>query len=138
MDAFNPETGWVNRDVIGIDLGITLVQAENARTGFVWAVFMQAPEVQRALLRAGFISQKRDLPWADQARFREISASVWNSVESLPTTPETLGLRLSTILAASSLGLIPEDDAVNRISTMLKATPLPTGNGRWHPMQRAW
>ena len=58
MDAFNPETGWVNRDVIGIDLGITLVQAENARTGFVWAVFMQAPEVQqRPLCPDRFISQ---------------------------------------------------------------------------------
>ena len=56
----------MNSDVIGIDLGITLLQAENARTGFVWAVFMQAPEVQRALARAGFVSQRRDLPWADQ------------------------------------------------------------------------
>lgn len=127
VDAFNPETGWVNRDVIGIDLGITLIQTENARTGFVWAVFMQAPEVQRALVRAGFISQKRDLPWADQARFRDIAAGAWKSVESIPATPDTLGLRLSTIISASSLGLIPEDDAVNRISTMLKATTLPSG-----------
>ena len=127
VDAFNPETGWVNRDVIGIDLGITLVQAENARTGFEWAVFMQAPEVHRALARAGFISQKRDLPWADQARFHDIAAAAWRSVESVPATADTLGIRLSTILSASSLGLIPEDDAVNRISTMLKATALPTG-----------
>jgi len=127
VDAFNPETGWVNRDVIGIDLGITLVQAENARTGFEWAVFMQAPEVHRALARAGFLSQKRDLPWADQARFHEIAAAAWRSVESVPATADTLGIRLSTILSASSLGLIPEDDAVNRISTMLKATALPTG-----------
>ena len=127
VDAFNPETGWVNRDVIGIDLGITLVQAENARTGFEWAVLMQAPEVHRALTRAGFLSQKRDLPWADQARFHDVAAAAWKSVESVPATADTLGIRLSTILSASSLGLIPEDDAVNRISTMLKATPLPTG-----------
>ncbi len=127
VDAFNPETGWVNRDVIGIDLGITLVQAENARSGLVWAVFMQAPEVQRALVRAGFVSQKRDLPWADQSKFHDVALSAWRSLESIPATSENLGLRLSAVLSASSLGLIPEDDAVNRISTMLKDTPPPAG-----------
>ena len=35
-DAFNPLTGWVGADVIGIDQGITLLMAENLRTGFVW------------------------------------------------------------------------------------------------------
>src|SRR5687768_5512069 len=49
VDAFNPETGWVNPDVIGIDVGISILQVENARSGFVWALFMQAPEVRRAL-----------------------------------------------------------------------------------------
>jgi hypothetical protein len=53
-DAFNPETGWVSGDVIGIDLGITLVMAENLRTGLVWHTFMQAPEVRRGLELAGF------------------------------------------------------------------------------------
>jgi len=33
---FNPLKNWYNPDVIGIDLGITLLMAENARTGFVW------------------------------------------------------------------------------------------------------
>jgi len=48
-DAFNPNTGWVNRDVIGIDLGITLLSAENARTGAVWRWFMRNPEVARTM-----------------------------------------------------------------------------------------
>ena len=30
-DAFHPVDGWVNPDVIGIDLGITLLSAENLR-----------------------------------------------------------------------------------------------------------
>jgi hypothetical protein len=127
VDAFNPETGWVDTDVIGIDLGISLLQAENARTGFVWAVFMQAPEVQRALARAGFVSQGRDLPWDDQARMHRLAADVWKSIEPVPVTADSLGLRLSSILAASALGLIPEDDAVGRISLMLRSTPVPTG-----------
>jgi hypothetical protein len=125
VDAFNPETGWVDSDVIGIDLGISLLQAENARTGFVWAVFMQAPEVQRALGRAGFASQRRDLAWADQERMHELAAQTWNSIESLPVGAESLGLRLSSVLAATSLGLITENDAVARVARILGSTGAP-------------
>jgi hypothetical protein len=52
-DAFHPTTGWVNPDVIGIDLGITLLSAENLRTGRVWAWFTTNPEITAALERAG-------------------------------------------------------------------------------------
>jgi hypothetical protein len=52
-DAFNPNTGWVGPDVIGIDVGITLLSAENLRTGNVWRWFMRNPEIARALRRAG-------------------------------------------------------------------------------------
>ncbi|MCI0622079.1 MAG: hypothetical protein L0387_10490 [Acidobacteria bacterium] len=54
LDAFNPQTNWYNPDVIGIDLGIMLLMAENARSGFVWETFMKNPEASRALQRAGF------------------------------------------------------------------------------------
>jgi beta-glucosidase len=50
-DAFNPQNGWVDSDVIGIDLGITLLSAENLRSGKVWYWFMQNDEVRRALER---------------------------------------------------------------------------------------
>jgi hypothetical protein len=53
-DAFNPQTGWSSPDVIGIDVGITLIMAENLRSGLVWDSFMRAPEVQRAMNLAGF------------------------------------------------------------------------------------
>lgn len=48
-DAFNPTTGWVDPDVIGIDVGITLLSAENLRSGNVWRWFMRNPEIRRAL-----------------------------------------------------------------------------------------
>lgn len=54
VNAFNPLTGWYDNDVIGIDTGITMVMAENARTGFVWSTFMKNPEAQRGMRRAGF------------------------------------------------------------------------------------
>lgn len=53
-DAFNPTTGWVDTDVIGIDLGITLLGAENARSQRVWRWFMANAEIVNGLERAGF------------------------------------------------------------------------------------
>lgn len=52
-DAFNPNNGWVNPDVIGIDLGITLLSAENLRSGKVWHWFMQNREITDALDKIG-------------------------------------------------------------------------------------
>lgn len=48
-DAFHPITGWVSPDVLGIDLGITLLSAENLRAGSVWKWFMRNDEVTNAL-----------------------------------------------------------------------------------------
>jgi hypothetical protein len=53
VDAFNPGTGWVDTDVIGINAGIILLSAENARTGNVWRWFMRNAEAPRALQLAG-------------------------------------------------------------------------------------
>jgi hypothetical protein len=54
VDAFNPLTGWYDADVLGIDLGITMVMAENYRTGMVWDTFMKNTEAQSAMQKAGF------------------------------------------------------------------------------------
>jgi hypothetical protein len=56
-DAFNPQTGWVSRDVLAIDVGITLLMAENSRTGLVWNYFMQADEAKRGMALCGFSAQ---------------------------------------------------------------------------------
>ena len=37
VDAFNPLKNWYDTDVIGIDVGISVLMAENLRSGFVWA-----------------------------------------------------------------------------------------------------
>ena len=55
VNAFNPLKNWYDSDVIGIDTGITMLMAENLRTGFVWETFMKNPEAQRGLQRAGFM-----------------------------------------------------------------------------------
>jgi hypothetical protein len=49
VDAFNPTTAWVDPDVIGIDLGITLLSVQNLRTGSIWRWFMSNAEIPRAM-----------------------------------------------------------------------------------------
>jgi hypothetical protein len=49
VDAFHPVNGWTNPDVIGLDVGITLIAAENLRTGNVWRWFGKNPGVKRAM-----------------------------------------------------------------------------------------
>lgn len=56
-DAFNPHNGWVGDDVLGIDLGITLLSAENLRSGKNWYWFMQNDEIRRALKRVSLDAQ---------------------------------------------------------------------------------
>ncbi len=54
VNAFNPLKNWYDTDAVGIDTGITMLMAENLRTGYVWEIFMRNPEVQRGFERAGF------------------------------------------------------------------------------------
>jgi hypothetical protein len=56
VDAFNPMKKWYDTDIVGIDTGITMLMAENARTGFVWETFMKNVEAQRGMTNAGFKS----------------------------------------------------------------------------------
>lgn len=53
IDAFNPLIDWYNPDVIGIDLGITILMSENYRTGFVWEYFMKNQELLWAMDAVG-------------------------------------------------------------------------------------
>jgi hypothetical protein len=54
VDAFNPNSSWTNRDVIGINVGISMLMAANMRSQFVWKTFMKATEIRAALSNVGF------------------------------------------------------------------------------------
>ena len=54
VNAFNPLKNWYDHDVIAIDTGITMLMAENLRTGFVWETFMKTPEARKGMQQAGF------------------------------------------------------------------------------------
>ncbi len=51
-DAFHPTDGWVNPDVIGIDVGAILLSAQNLASGSVWRWFMRDPAAREGLARA--------------------------------------------------------------------------------------
>lgn len=54
VDAFNPHTGWINPDVIGIDVGISSLMAMNLHSGAVWKAVSRVGPIQKALELCGF------------------------------------------------------------------------------------
>lgn len=53
VDAFQPQERWYCPYVVGINLGIMLLMAENARSGAIWQAVMSTPEAQHAMDAAG-------------------------------------------------------------------------------------
>jgi hypothetical protein len=56
VDAFLPKANWFAEDILGIDQGISVLMAENVRTGFVWQYFMKNREIQHAMREVAFHS----------------------------------------------------------------------------------
>ena len=54
VDAFHPATNWYDPDVLGIDQGISVIMAENLRSGLIWEAFMRNPSSVNAMERVGF------------------------------------------------------------------------------------
>jgi|HubBroStandDraft_5_1064220.scaffolds.fasta_scaffold08377_3 hypothetical protein len=54
VDGYNPTLQWFDTDVVGIDVGITLLSAENLLTGSVWRWFMANEQAARAMQLIGF------------------------------------------------------------------------------------
>ncbi|NCQ12339.1 MAG: hypothetical protein GW809_09415, partial [Bacteroidetes bacterium] len=53
-DAFNPTSAWWANSFLAIDQGPILIMIENHRSGMLWDLFMQAPEVQAGLQKLEF------------------------------------------------------------------------------------
>ena len=124
VDAFNPHNGWVNPDVIGIDVGISVLQAENLRTGLIQRLFMQSPEAKLSLTKAGFLSTARDLSRDQQAQVRARAGSAWRSLQPQPAG---VGLQLTALIAAQLLGLITANDLLTAARTQLATAAVPSG-----------
>lgn len=55
-DAFSPKFIWKTERYLAIDQGTIAPMIENYRTGLLWNLFMQAPEVKAGLIDLGFKS----------------------------------------------------------------------------------
>lgn len=54
VDAFNPKSNWFATDILGIDQGISVLMAENLRSGFAWQYFMKNREIVHAMNEVQF------------------------------------------------------------------------------------
>jgi hypothetical protein len=59
-DAFSPHYNWVTPRYLAIDQGTIAPMVENHRTGLIWNLFMQAPEVKVGLKKLGFSSTQHN------------------------------------------------------------------------------
>ncbi|WP_254527140.1 MULTISPECIES: glucoamylase family protein [unclassified Sphingobacterium] len=55
-DAYSETENWFPQRYLAIDQGPIVVMMENYRSGLIWNLFMQAPEIQSGLKKLGFQS----------------------------------------------------------------------------------
>jgi hypothetical protein len=55
-DAFSPQYNWVTKRYLAIDQGTIAPMIENHRSGLLWNLFMNAPEIKAGLQSLGFSS----------------------------------------------------------------------------------
>ncbi|MGC4039474.1 MAG: glucoamylase family protein [Flavobacterium sp.] len=61
FDAFSPHYNWVTKRYLAIDQGTIVPMIENYRTGLIWNLFMQAPEIRTGLQNLGFSSTQHGI-----------------------------------------------------------------------------
>ncbi|RNA44424.1 hypothetical protein BpHYR1_011799 [Brachionus plicatilis] len=76
IDAFNPDKNWYNQDVIGIDVGISVLMVENFRTRFIWNTFMKNTHVLKSMEMAGFKRNSGEKKYFKELEFFLIIISV--------------------------------------------------------------
>jgi hypothetical protein len=57
-DGFCETKNWYAKTHLAIDEGPIVVMIENYRSGLIWKLFMQIPDIQNGLKKLGFTS-----PW---------------------------------------------------------------------------
>lgn len=56
VDGFSEQFDWYAKSHLAIDQGPIIVMIENYRTGLLWKIFMNIPEIQYGMKRLGFSS----------------------------------------------------------------------------------
>jgi hypothetical protein len=56
LDGFSEQFEWYARSHLAIDQGPIVVMIENYRSGLLWKIFMNIPEIQYGMKQLGFDS----------------------------------------------------------------------------------
>ena len=56
VDGFSIHQNWYAKSHLAIDQGPIVVMIENHRTGLLWKLFMNIPEIKNGLKKLGFTS----------------------------------------------------------------------------------
>lgn len=111
FDAFNTSANWVDNQHIAIDQGPIIVMIENYRTGLIWKLFMQIPEIKTALNKMEFNNPSLS------AGFPFVVADVENKTVDLIKHPDSGLYELDYFTEA---GKVTIDLLVNDGSTLEK------------------
>lgn len=124
-DAFNLGANWYASSYLAIDQGPIICMIENHRSGLLWNLFMQNPEIPQALSAVGFVED--DTVISD---LNEPSPLIKQL--RLSPNPATEAVQLQLAIHAPERLQIELIDIQGRIvSTLLPASQLAAGEHNW-------
>lgn len=98
-DSFNVDRNFYSKKVFAINQGPLLLMIENYRSGLIWKVMNQIPEVKKAFKRAGFQEGTKELvlsePPGITAPFFEHPIRIDGDLSDWPREISAIGLDLS-------------------------------------------
>ncbi len=93
-DAFNLDQNWFATSYLAIDQGPIVAMIENQRTGLLWQLFMQNPEIEPALQAIGFMA---DSSPAEEAFMEKNGFDVMLFPNPMPAHGGVLNLEISIL-----------------------------------------
>jgi len=110
-DAFNLDQNWYATSYIAIDQGPIVAMIENHRSGLLWNLFMQNPEIQPALDAIGFVPDNSPVEDLKKTGF-EVSVS-----PNPATSAEVVTLKMN-LPEAVSFSIALSDSAGKQLRTL--------------------
>lgn len=125
-DAFHLGVNWFADSYLAIDQGPIICMIENYRTGLLWDLFMQNPEINPALEAIGFVPDSTVVNG-----IRDQRPAIFNKLTIAPN-PVREWLNLEADLAQPvSLQISMLDANGKKITVVLEPTKLGTGVHSW-------
>ncbi|WP_145913023.1 glucoamylase family protein [Lewinella sp. W8] len=119
-DAFNESRNWYARSYLAIDQGPIICMIENHRSGLLWDLFMQNPEVDVMLEAAGFVADTTPVSVPELPGFLAAAPRVFPNPASDVTTLE-LQLAQSATVSVELLSL--DGRSVHQLQSATRFNP---------------